>query len=222
MNLYQSESIGKVSAALVKAQSTMGVAIKDATNPHFKSKYADLASIINAARDPLADNGLAVVQRSHPNDRGVQLQTTIVHESGEWISDAGLFLPAAKVDPQGFGSAMTYARRYSYAAMLGIVQDDDDGARAVAQQQAARIAADAPKLDALQLECLELVSAACGHAGRDRSDALAEDYAQLAKASIQYAVKQNVVEVADAPALEAAMLAANPFDVTNELAGVTA
>jgi hypothetical protein len=138
MTDLQSPTIGKLASALVKAQATMGVAVKDAVNPHFKSKYADLASIINAAREPLADNGLAIVQRAHPNDRGVQLQTTIVHESGEWMSDSGLFLPAAKVDPQGFGSAMTYGRRYAYAAMLGIVQDDDDGAAAVAAQQAAR------------------------------------------------------------------------------------
>jgi hypothetical protein len=137
MSQLQSDTLAKLAPALVKAQATMGVALKDSTNPHFRSKYADLTSIITASRDALTENGLAVVQRCHPNDRGVQLETVIVHSSGEWLSDGGLFLPASKIDPQGFGSAMTYARRYSYAAMLGIVQDDDDGNAASAPRVAA-------------------------------------------------------------------------------------
>jgi hypothetical protein len=134
---HQSETIGKIAAALSKAQATMGVALKDSTNPHFRSKYADLTSIITASRDALTSNDLAVLQRAQPHERGVQIQTTIVHSSGEWISDAGLFLPAAKLDPQGFGSAATYCRRYGLAAMLGIVQDDDDGNAASAPRVAA-------------------------------------------------------------------------------------
>lgn len=125
--MYQSETLSKLAPALVKAQAEMGVAYKDSTNPHFRSKYADLTSIITASRDALTANGLSVLQRAYPNDRGIQIETMILHASGEWISDGGLFLPAAKLDPQGFGSAMTYARRYAYAAMLGIIQDDDDG-----------------------------------------------------------------------------------------------
>jgi hypothetical protein len=125
--VLQSDTLAKLAPALVKAQATMGVALKDSTNPHFRSKYADLTSIITASRDALTENGLAVLQRSHPNDKGVHLETVILHASGEWISDGGLFLPASKLDPQGFGSAITYCRRYAYAAMLGIVQDDDDG-----------------------------------------------------------------------------------------------
>jgi hypothetical protein len=138
MTTNQSDTLAKLAPALVKAQAEMGVALKDSTNPHFRSKYADLTSIITASRDALTDNGLAVVQRSHPNDKGVQLETVVVHSSGEWISDGGLFLPAAKLDPQGFGSAMTYARRYAYAAMLGIVQDDDDANTASAPRPAAK------------------------------------------------------------------------------------
>ena len=135
MSALQSETIGKIAAALVALQAEILPAAKSAENPHLKSKYADLASIIEAAREQLAKNGLAVLQRAHPCEKGVQLQTTVVHTSGEWISDGGLLVPAQKIDPQGFGSAMTYARRYGYAAMLGIVQDDDD---AVAAMQHAR------------------------------------------------------------------------------------
>jgi hypothetical protein len=138
MTPFQSDTLAKLAPALVKAQAEMGIALKDSTNPHFRSKYADLTSIITASRDALTDNGLAVVQRSHPNDKGVQLETVVVHSSGEWISDGGLFLPAAKLDPQGFGSAMTYARRYAYAAMLGIVQDDDDANTASTPRPAAK------------------------------------------------------------------------------------
>lgn len=159
--LLQSESLDKLAPALAKAQAAMGVALKDSTNPHFRSKYADLTSIITASRDALADNGLAVVQRPHPNERGVQLETTIVHASGQWISDGGLFLPASKLDPQGFGSAMTYARRYAYAAMLGIVQDDDDGsaasqpARTTQNTQPARIPATPPSPQQTAVQTLQ-------------------------------------------------------------------
>ena len=178
----QSPTIGKLAAALVAAQATMGVAVKDTVNGHFKTKYADLASVINAAREPLAANGLAVVQRAHPNDRGVHLQTMIVHSSGEWMADGGLHLPAAKADPQGFGSAMTYARRYGYAAMLGIVQDDDDGAAAVASQQAARMVAALPKVTAEQAE---IVARLAVHA-RPTLDIATKTADALALAADQY------------------------------------
>lgn len=144
MNLYQSETLVKIAPALVKAQAEMGVAYKDATNPHFRSRYADLTAIINASREALTNNGIAVLQRPYPNDKGVQIETMLVHTSGEWICDGGLFLPASKLDPQGFGSAMTYARRYALAAMLGVIQDDDDGNAAAAKPVAVAKPAAAP------------------------------------------------------------------------------
>lgn len=150
--MNQSESLAKLAPALVKAQAEMGVALKDSTNPHFRSRYADLTSIITASRDALTKNGIAVVQRSHPNDRGVQIETTLVHSSGEWIGDGGLFLPASKVDPQGFGSAMTYARRYGLAAMLQVVQDDDDGNAASVPAPPQRTAEPSPPAPNKQLE----------------------------------------------------------------------
>lgn len=123
----RSESIKAISAALAKAQGIIGHASKDATNPHFRSKYADLSMVISAAKEALAANGLSVIQRPAPSSTGVFLQTVILHESGEHIADGGLFIPAAKNDAQAMGSALTYARRYALAAMLGIAQADDDG-----------------------------------------------------------------------------------------------
>jgi len=115
----------------------MGVAVKDATGQIGQNrnyKYADLASVMNAAAPALEANGLSVVQRPMPSEKGVCIQTMILHSSGEWISDGGLHLPMQKIDPQGAGSSITYARRYGLAAMLGIVQDDDDAASATALQ----------------------------------------------------------------------------------------
>jgi len=121
----------------------MGVAVKAATGQIGQNrnyKYADLASVMNAAADALAANGLSVVQRPMPSEQGVCIQTMILHESGEWISDGGLHLPMQKIDPQGAGSSITYARRYGLAAMLGIVQDDDDAASATAMQVTREVA----------------------------------------------------------------------------------
>lgn len=106
----------------------MGSAAKDKTNPHFGNRYADLASVWDACRDALTAHGLAVVQLplSSHESRGVTIRTTLLHESGASLS-SDLFLPVAKLDPQGFGSAITYGRRYALAAMVGVAPEDDDG-----------------------------------------------------------------------------------------------
>jgi hypothetical protein len=138
MNNLQSESLAEIGRALAAAQASMGVAIKDSRGQIGQNrnyKYADLASVMNAAHDALEANHLSVIQRPMPSDVGVCIQTMILHESGEWISDGGLHLPLQKIDPQGAGSSITYARRYGLAAMLGIVQDDDDAASAVSHQE---------------------------------------------------------------------------------------
>ena len=114
-------------AAFVKAQKAFGPALKTSTNPHFKSRYADLSAVVEAVIDALNSNGIAVIQKSHPNESGVSIETVFIHESGESISSGILSVPAAKHDPQGFGSAMTYARRYSLMAAWGIAPEDDDG-----------------------------------------------------------------------------------------------
>lgn len=122
----------KISTAFVKAQKEFGPALKTSTNPHFKSKYADLAACIEAVIDALNNNGIALVQQSHHCEDGVIVETLFVHESGEVISGGKFHVVALKKDPQGYGSAMTYARRYSLQAACGIAPEDDDGNRAVA------------------------------------------------------------------------------------------
>lgn len=116
-----------VASALVKAQRAFGPALKDKTNPAFKSRYADLSACIDAVLDALNANGIALIQRQHPNDGGVCVETIFVHESGEQFSAGLLTVPASKQDPQGYGSALTYARRYSLMAACGIAPEDDDG-----------------------------------------------------------------------------------------------
>lgn len=117
----------QVSAALVKAQKAFGPALKTHTNPAFKSKYADLSACIEAVIDALNANGIALVQRNVACESGVSVETVFVHESGEMFSSGPLHVPAVKNDPQGYGSALTYARRYSLMAACGIAPEDDDG-----------------------------------------------------------------------------------------------
>lgn len=126
--MKNSETIGKISAALVAAQAEIGMAKKDASNPFFKSKYADLSSVMDACKPALIKNGIAIVQSpaESPLTGFIAIDTILLHSSGEWISGTTV-MPIGKMDPQGFGSAMTYARRYSLAAMTGVCPEDDDG-----------------------------------------------------------------------------------------------
>lgn len=117
----------KIATALVKAQKAFGPALKSSTNPHFKSRYADLAACVEAVIDALNDNGIALVQHSHECADGIIIETIFIHESGEMISGGKLHVPATKQDAQGYGSAMTYARRFSLQAACGIAPVDDDG-----------------------------------------------------------------------------------------------
>jgi hypothetical protein len=124
--------MNKIAAALVKAQRAFGPALKDKTNPAFRSKYADLGACIDAVMDALNDAGIALIQKQHPHEGGVCIETVFIHESGEQIS-AGMFtVPASKQDAQGYGSATTYARRYSLMAAFGVPAEDDDGNAAAA------------------------------------------------------------------------------------------
>lgn len=121
-----------IAAAFVKAQSAFGPALKSATNPHFKSKYADLAACVEAVIEALNSNGIALMQKTAADETGVTVTTVFVHESGEMLDSGVLHVPAAKSDPQGYGSALTYARRYSLMAACGIAPEDDDGNAATA------------------------------------------------------------------------------------------
>lgn len=113
--------------ALLEAQRAFKPALKQSVNPHFRSRYADLSAVVDAVIDGLNDNGIVLVQKTHECDDGVKVETLFVHESGEMMSCGVLHVPAAKADPQGYGSALTYARRYSLMAACGIAPEDDDG-----------------------------------------------------------------------------------------------
>ena len=129
--MNQSESIAKLATALSIVQGKLSHAKKDSANPFFKSKYADLESVWDACRDLLAANGLSVMQFPGEYFEGSMSMTTILaHSSGEWISQQ-MSLPMSKVDAQGAGSALTYMRRYALAAVVGVVQADDDANAAV-------------------------------------------------------------------------------------------
>lgn len=132
----QSESIGALAAALSKAQADITGALKDSANPFFKSKYADLASCWDACRKQLAANNLAVIQTTEWNPNGIMLLTTLVHESGQWIRGE-LPIRAKDDSPQAQGSAITYARRYALAAIVGLAQIDDDAEAAQARDRKA-------------------------------------------------------------------------------------
>jgi len=116
----------EIASALVKAQKEFGPALKTSTNPHFRSRYADLSACIEAVIDALNHNGIYLMQLTEEHDAGVKVSTTFIHESGEQMSGGSLFMPATKHDPQGFGSALSYARRYSLMAACGIAPEDDD------------------------------------------------------------------------------------------------
>lgn len=114
-------------AAFVKAQQGFAPALKTSVNPHFRSKYADLAACVEAVIDSLNANGIGLVQKSYPDDTGVTIETLFVHASGESMSGGTLHVPASKQDAQGYGSALSYCRRYSLMAACGIAPEDDDG-----------------------------------------------------------------------------------------------
>lgn len=117
----------EISAALVRAQKEFGPALKTSSNPHFRSKYADLSACVEAVIDGLNNNGIFLMQPTHLCEDGVIVETLFIHESGEQMSAGKLHVPAAKQDPQGYGSALTYARRYALMAACGIAPEDDDG-----------------------------------------------------------------------------------------------
>ena len=122
----RSESIEKIFPAFVKAQSTMGKALKKSVNPHFRSRYADLSDVIDAISEPFAENELAFMQSPIVEQDKVTVKTMIVHSSGEWISGE-VVIPNKNQTPHAIGSAITYGRRYGLTALAGVAQDDDDG-----------------------------------------------------------------------------------------------
>jgi len=134
VQMRQSESIANLAKALSIVQGKLTYATKDSANPFFKSRYADLESVWDSCRSLLAENGLAVMQfPGEYFDGTMSLTTVLSHSSGEWISKE-MSLPVTKPDAQGAGSALTYMRRYALAAVVGVVQADDDGNAASSPQ----------------------------------------------------------------------------------------
>lgn len=117
----------KIAPAFIKAKQAFGPALKDKNNPAFKSKYADLGACLEAVDGALLANGIALYQETFEDSSGVTVETVFLHESGETIRSGKLHVPASKQDPQGYGSALTYCRRYSLMAACGIAPEDDDG-----------------------------------------------------------------------------------------------
>lgn len=128
-----SDAIDKLAAALSAVQAAIRPAIKDANNPAFNSKYADLSAVFDAVRPALAAQGLSVVQMpEHSDDALLHLTTRILHSSGQWIEGTAS-IPVGKVNAHGYGSAITYLRRYSLSAALGVVADEDDDGNKAAE-----------------------------------------------------------------------------------------
>lgn len=125
-NCRMSAEFDKLAQALTTAIADMDKASKDATNPHFKSKYADLTSINDVAKPALAKVGIAVLQPPSTREGCVVVTTILMHTSGQWIASELVMLPVNDT-PQGIGSTITYARRYGLSGILGITAEDDDG-----------------------------------------------------------------------------------------------
>jgi hypothetical protein len=137
--MIKSESIKELLTALAKAQGKISAAKKDSTNPHFKSKYADLASCWEAIKESLSSNGLSLTQWVSPSERGVSITTFLGHSSGEWLSSEATFPVKDQSNPQSMGSSITYARRYCLSAAIGLVADEDDDGNAASQAKPAYV-----------------------------------------------------------------------------------
>jgi hypothetical protein len=164
-NITMSENINELLSALAKAQGKIQPASKDKSNPFFKSKYADLSSVWDACRDSLSENGLSVIQLPQTKEEGLFLTSILGHSSGQWIKSE-LLIPLSKNDPQTIGSALTYFRRYSLSALVGVAPEDDDGEKAQApfRQKTSPIAYgldNSSKISKNQAESLEIILHQC-------------------------------------------------------------
>jgi hypothetical protein len=156
--MNKSDNIAELAKALSRAQADMSGAKKSSNNPFFKSRYADLKEVIECVKEPFADNGLSFVQFPVSNDGFAGVETVIMHSSGEWISNEYM-LKVSKNDPQGIGSAITYARRYALQAACGVPSEDDDGESAMGRSPKQKKAPE-PKPKQTKTEAIELLAAA--------------------------------------------------------------
>lgn len=135
--VMQSDRLDEIIPALHKAQGAITGAKKTSKNPFFKSTYADLAAVWEAVRHALEENGLCITQTLDSVEGKDYLLTTLYHASGQWLRSRAPLVCAKANDPQAYGSAISYMRRYSLAAMLGVIQEDDDGEKAMPRNQPA-------------------------------------------------------------------------------------
>jgi hypothetical protein len=125
--MNKSESIKELATAYALAQKEIEGAAKDKVNPAFRSKYADLGSVVDAIKPALSSHGLSFLQSSHDAENAAKVETILLHASGEWMSLGCVSVPVTKFDAHGFGSALTYARRYGLLTAFGVAPEDDDG-----------------------------------------------------------------------------------------------
>jgi hypothetical protein len=177
--MMKSESIADLAKAMAAAQGEIENASKNAKNPHFRSNYADLAEVINTVRPILSRHGLSITQFPAFEGGIASVESVLMHSSGEWMSGISSS-PVNKQDAQGIGSALTYLRRYSLAAIAGIAQEDDDGNGAVGggrQQQAPQRQAAPQKPKVMDAASVQKAVAACATADRAKLDQIYQ-YAQ--------------------------------------------
>lgn len=166
-----------LASAMAAAFAEIEGATKSASNPHFKSKYADLTSVIEAIKPALIAHGLFFTQRPQPSEGGICIETVIGHAGGEEMSLGSLFVPANKNDAQGFGSALTYARRYALVTAFGVPVEDDDGnaaVKATREGQSQKGAVSTPAL--ISDSDLELVMSLCEAVGDNQPGVINKAY----------------------------------------------
>lgn len=166
----KSEQINELATALSKAQAEMSNPVVDSVNPHFRNKYVSLAAVRNAVIPVMAKHGLSVVQSLTCGEKSVRCSTLIMHSSGQWWESEQLEIPVTKVDPQGFGSACTYARRYTLMAVAGVSGDEDDDANVASKATVANV-----PVERITKEQYRALSEACARANVavDNKDLLA-------------------------------------------------
>ena len=195
----QTKVEASLASAMAAAFAEIDAALKSANNPHFKSKYADITAVIESIKPALINHNLFFTQHPEPSDRGVTIETWLHHASGDSLSLGKLFVPANKQDAQGFGSALTYARRYALVTAFGVpVEDDDGNAAARGQSQQGTVSPGAVVSDAQWAIITDLIEKTgtdvrkfCQAYGIESVKALPADAFDKARAQLTKKLKQK-------------------------------
>lgn len=222
MTISSSTETDQVFAAFIPAQTEFLHVVKETEGA--RGKFASFPDVVEMIRPILNRNGLFFSQLPMPCDGASQVRTLIAHTSGQWFADDGLPIPYAKLDPQGAGSSLSYAKRYGLLSVCGVATGDDDGAAALSgieaekRENAAAAALAAARLSPRQAQIITAIMVAAGHPNPDLDDKLEEDYPTHVTAAVKYAVKQKAVTAADAEDVQAHALALDLAKVQAELA----